>query len=109
LLPFLDDFLAQDKQKLHLAWDKAKDREKLSRSIFSQQALTKDLKEITTKELDKINESIGSRLDIRNFVKHSLIRFNASIIEHEDTLRIDASAVPTFVKESCYLPSDKLT
>ena len=109
LLPFLDDFLAQDKQKLHLAWDKAKDREKLSRSIFSQQALSKDLKEITTKELDKINESIGSRLDIRNFVKHSLIRFNASIIEHEDTLQIDASAVPTFVKESCYFPSDKLT
>ncbi|HQM17388.1 MAG TPA: helicase-related protein [Candidatus Cloacimonas sp.] len=107
IIPIFDDFFAQDKQKLHLAWDKAKEREKLSRSIFSQQALSKYLDEITT-ELDKINESIGSKLDIRNFVKQSLIRFNASIIEHEDTLQIDVSTVPNFVKESCYFPSAKL-
>lgn len=108
LIAGFDEFFKDDKKKLHNAWDNAKEKEKRSRTMFAQEALSARVDEIKT-ELDSIRDSIGSQLDIRNFVKHTLTCYQAVIREVKNTYKIDLSPVPTIVKESCgYLP-DKLT
>jgi len=103
-----DEFFADDKKKLHDAWENAKDKEKRSRTMFAQEALSSRVDEIKA-ELDSIRDSIGSQLDIRSFVKQSFLRYKAVIREAKDKLDIDLAPVPRLVRESCgYLP-DKVS
>jgi len=103
-----EDFLRDDKKKLHDAWDDATAREKRSRTMFAQETLTSRVDEIKA-ELDAIRETIGSQTSIRDFVKQSLIRYRAAFKEVKNSYHIDLTPVPKLVKETCgYLP-DKLT
>ena len=103
-----DEFFKDDKKKLHDAWENAKDKEKRSQTMFSQMGLASRVDEIKA-ELDSIRDSIGSQLNIKDFVKQTFTRYHAVIREVKSTYQIDLSPVPTLVKETCgYLP-DKIT
>lgn len=103
-----DEFFKEDKKKLHDAWENAKEKEKLSQTMFSQMGLAARVDEIRA-ELDSIRESIGSQLNIRDFVKQTFSRYHAVIKELKNSYQIDLSPVPSLVKETCgYLP-DKIT
>lgn len=107
LIDGFDELFKEDKQKLHNAWDLARDKEKRSQTMFSQMGLAARVDEIKS-ELDSIRDSIGSQLDIKSFVTQALTRYNAVIKEQNNSFQIDLSHVPTLVKESCgYLP-DKI-
>ncbi|HQP72294.1 MAG TPA: helicase-related protein, partial [Methanoculleus sp.] len=103
-----DEFFKDDKKKLHDAWENAKEKEKRSQTMFSQMGLAARVDEIRA-ELDSIRDSIGSQLNIRDFVKQTLSRYHAVIKELKNSYQFDLSPVPTLVKETCgYLP-DKIT
>jgi len=103
-----DEFFKDDKKKLHDAWENAKDKEKRSQTMFSQMGLASRVDEIKA-ELDSIRDSIGSQLNIKDFVKQTFTRYHAVIRDVKSTYQIDLSPVPTLVKETCgYLP-DKIT
>ena len=103
-----EEFFQDDKKKLHDAWENAKEKEKRSQTMFSQMGLAARVDEIRA-ELDSIRDSIGSQLNIRDFVKQTLSRYHAVIKEQKNSFQIDLSPVPTLVKETCgYLP-DKIT
>lgn len=103
-----DEFFQDDKKKLHDAWENAKEKEKRSQTMFSQMGLAARVDEIRA-ELDSIRDSIGSQLNIRDFVKQTLSRYHAVIKEQKNSFQIDLSPVRTLVKETCgYLP-DKIT
>ena len=90
------------KKKLHDAWENAKDKEKRSQTMFSQMGLASRVDEIKA-ELDSIRESIGSQLNIKEFVKQTLTCYHAVIREVKSTYQIDLSPVPTLVKETLWL------
>jgi len=103
-----DEFFQDDKKKLHDAWEIARNKEKLSQTMFSQMGLASRVDEIKA-ELDSIRDSIGSQLSIKDFVKQTFTRYHAVIREVKSTYQIDLNPVPTLVKETCgYLP-DKIT
>jgi hypothetical protein len=101
-----DEFFADNKKNLHDAWENAKDKEKRSRTMFAQEALSSRVDEIKA-ELDSIRDSIGSQLDIQSFVKQSFLRYKAVIRDAKSKLEIDLTPVPKLVRESCgYLPDN---
>lgn len=108
LISGFEEFLKNDKKKLHDEWDNATAREKRSRTMFAQETLISRVDEIKA-ELDSIRETIGSKLNIRDFVKQTLVRYHAIVKEVKNSYQIDLTPVPKLVKETCgYLP-DKLT
>lgn len=108
LISGFEDFLREDKKKLHDEWDNATAREKRSRTMFAQETLSSRVDEIKA-ELDYIRETIGSQTSIRDFVKQTLVRYHAIVKEVKNSYQIDLTPVPKLVKETCgYLP-DKLT
>lgn len=108
LISGFEDFLRDDKKKLHDEWDNATAREKRSRTMFAQETLTSRVDEIKA-ELDSIRETIGSQTNIKDFVKQTFVRYHAIIKEVKNSYQIDLTPVPKLVKETCgYLP-DKLT
>lgn len=107
LISGFEEYFREDKKKLYDAWENAKDKEKRSRTMFAQEGLTARVDEIKA-ELDSIRDSIGSQLNIKDFVKQTLLRYKAIIKEVKNTYQIDLTPVPKLIKESCgYLP-DKL-
>lgn len=107
LIDEIEEFFQDDKNKLHAAWEIAKEKEKLSQTMFSQMGLAARI-DVIKAELDSIRDSIGSQLNIRDFVKQAFSRYRAIIKEQKSSYQIDLSPVPTLVKESCgYLP-DKI-
>ncbi len=108
LIAGFDEFFADNKKNLYDAWENAKDKEKRSRTMFAQEALSSRVDEIKA-ELESIRDSIGSQLDILGFVKQCLLRYKAVIKEVKDKLEIDLTPVPKLVRENCgYLP-DKVS
>ena len=103
-----DEFFADDKKKLHNAWDKAQEKEKRSQTMFSQMGLAARVDEIKA-ELDSIRDSIGSQLNIKDFVKQTFSRYRAEIKEQKNSYQIDLSSVPALVKETCGYLQDKIT
>jgi hypothetical protein len=99
LIAGFDEFFKEDKKKLHDAWENAKEKEKRSRTMFAQEGLTGRVEEIKA-ELDAIRESIGSQLNIRDFVKHSFTRYKAIVKEAKKSLLIDLTPIPKVVKET---------
>ncbi len=103
-----DEFFQDDKNKFHDAWEIAKEKEKRSQTMFSQMGLSARI-DVIKAELDSIRDSIGSKLNIKDFVKQAFSRYNAVIREQNNSFQLDLSPVSSLVKESCgYLP-DKIT
>ncbi len=64
------DFVSEERDKLHLEWDKVTEREhRLSQTMFAQHALKV---EEVARELSSVREAIGSKADTERFVKDAL-------------------------------------
>jgi hypothetical protein len=100
-----DEFFKEDKKKLHDAWENAKEKEKLSQTMFSQMGLAARVDEIRA-ELDSIRESIGSQLNIRDFVKQTFSRYHA-VSKTKKSYQIDL--VCSLLVKKLWLPNDKIT
>ncbi len=106
LIEGFNDIVSDDIQNLHKDWEKASEREKESRSLFAQSTIK--VEEIA-KELNSIRESIGTSQNIKEFLKFSLILYDAIIKEeNENYLRFDLSSVNQIVKENCNIRENDL-
>jgi hypothetical protein len=63
------DFTAPEREALEKEWEKAADREKLSRTLFAQHGI--DPAEVAS-ELAAVRRSIGSTVDVERFVREVL-------------------------------------
>jgi hypothetical protein len=72
------DFAQAERDELHGEWQAAADREKLSRTMFAQQAIKT---EEVAQELEAIRRSIGSGVDVEWFVREVLAGHGARITE----------------------------
>jgi len=68
-LPGFDEFLKPQTEQLHVEWDRAAEREKRSRSIFSQERIRPD--EVAA-ELAAMQSAIGSGADVEHFVRDAI-------------------------------------
>ncbi len=104
LISGLEDHFAREQvEKLDL-WDKEAEREKQSRTIFAQHVLARE-SEPVQEELETFRRSLGSPVDVQNFVHTSLQAHGAKIIEKRDYFEFNLSEVPDVLRESAgFLP-----
>ncbi|MCZ7534447.1 MAG: helicase-related protein [Acidimicrobiia bacterium] len=93
ILPGLEDLVQPKAQELIRAWDDAADREKASRSLFAQLAMTpEDVAQFFTAS----ERALGSSADIKNFVTTALGELGA-VITPGRTTTLDLSETPSAV------------
>lgn len=68
-LPGFDDYIQPRRKELELEWDAAADREKRSRTMFSQDAINPD---DVAAELQAVRDAIGAGADVERFVRDAL-------------------------------------
>ena len=78
------------------AYNKAKERNEATRSIFSQQAIKVD--EIK-QDLEEVDNAIGTTNTVADFVKKSLLKLGADIRSYKEGYKIDLTNVPPVIKD----------
>lgn len=103
ILPGLEDFVQPKAQELIRAWDDAADREKASRSLFAQLAMTpEDVATFFTAS----ERALGSSADIEDFVTTALGELGAVISPGRATT-IDLAETPSAVLPYVHVNTDK--
>ena len=97
-LPELDQILAPKKEDWYARWDASADREKRSRTMYSQEGLAKRVDEIRP-EIEEASRAIGTPLDIKNFVQKSFKSLDATVAENGKVTVIDMDRSPRALKD----------
>jgi superfamily II DNA or RNA helicase len=100
LLPGLDEFFREDKKRLHREWDQITEREKRSRTMFAQDAMSARVEDVQ-RELQAVRSAIGSPVQVEQFVTQALSGYGAHIKNKDGKNVVDCSAVPRSVREAC--------
>jgi len=102
LLPGIDEFLLSNEanKRFQTEWDKAKDREKRSRTMFAQEALQANVADVA-RELSAVQECVGSSEDVERFTRAALSELGASISDQPNYMKIDLSNAPLALRETC--------
>ncbi|MDR1280492.1 MAG: DEAD/DEAH box helicase [Opitutaceae bacterium] len=105
LLPGFEEIIAPQRDLLAREWINASEREKKSRSLFAQNAIKV---EDVAREVEAMRATLGSRLDVQEFLETSLERYGAVRLGgiHGRTGRYDLSPVPVPVREAMSLSAD---
>jgi superfamily II DNA/RNA helicase len=86
-LGFIDD-LAPKKDKLHVEWENARDREKVSRSRFAQHTLAP---EAVAEELGNVRAALGGRDEVARFLESVLQAANVPRQTRDQTITVNLS------------------
>ncbi|MBZ5709321.1 helicase-related protein [Nannocystis pusilla] len=70
------DFAEPQRREVELVWERAREREKRSRSVFAQASI--DVAEVAA-ELDAVREAIGAAPDVERFVRTALAGLGAHL------------------------------
>ncbi|MEJ5220520.1 MAG: helicase-related protein [Tepidiforma sp.] len=92
-----------DQAERHLGWDRAADREKMSRTIFAQHAMHP---EEVMSELREAARALGNSYDVERFVREAAMRLGQPLGEERGQPVIDfspSSALPPSVKDAAGL------
>jgi hypothetical protein len=96
LLPGMEEYFSKEMKQINKEWELSADREKQSRSIFAQVSIKPD--EVQA-ELNASRDAIGSGVDLKNFVRHSLAGFGAAVGENKG-LVVDLSTASAALKNN---------
>ncbi|MCK5804368.1 MAG: SWF/SNF helicase family protein, partial [Lentisphaeria bacterium] len=106
LLPGLDEYLREDRERLHADWDKASDRERRSRTMFSQEGLQRHVSEVQA-ELASSQRAVGSGHDVQQFMADAVNAAGGHLNEGRKGWTLDLSATPVELRDACGLQVDK--
>lgn len=98
----MDEFIKPKREQLYLEWERSADKEKKSRSIFTQQSIK--FEEIAA-ELETIRAAIGDHSMVRRFTLDALESLGASVSKG-DRPRIDPSELPAALKDTLPVSTD---
>ncbi|MEX2382207.1 MAG: DEAD/DEAH box helicase, partial [Opitutales bacterium] len=92
----MDDFLKPKREQLYLEWERSAEKEKKSRSIFTQQAIK--FEEVAA-ELEAIRSAIGDNAVVNRFTVDALQALGATVSQN-GAVKIDLSELPVGLKET---------
>jgi superfamily II DNA or RNA helicase len=90
------DELVEQSQALHSQWEAATERERRSRTMFAQEGI--HVEEVA-RELQAVQQSIGSGVEVASFVREALRALGATVSE-TDGLEADLSEAHPAVREA---------
>jgi hypothetical protein len=92
LLLEFEEYFRPRKEDLFAKWDLSAEREKRSRTMFSQEGLSASVSEVE-RELSQVREAIGSSRDVAAFTKEALLAHGA-VLNQNGALKIDLAEIP---------------
>jgi superfamily II DNA or RNA helicase len=87
-----EGYFGPAKDDLFAKWDLSADREKRSRTLFSQEALAAGVEEID-RELSEARQAIGSSIDVSAFTREALLAHGA-VVNQNGALKLDLAEIP---------------
>jgi hypothetical protein len=99
LLPGLEAYLRPKREQLELAWDRAAEREKRSRTMFAQESLQAHLGEVA-QELEAARQAVGSSRDVAAFTVQALRAHGAAGAERAGRWRFNFAEVPRALRDA---------
>jgi superfamily II DNA or RNA helicase len=94
-----DDILGDEEQTVLHNWDIAGEREKRSRTVFAQEALSNRIDEAVRQELAETRASIGSSADVAWFTRNALNALGGSAQVKNSVLHIDLAGMPKSLQD----------
>ena len=98
LLPGLDEYLQGDLKKIHAEWDRAGDREKRSRTMFSHEGIQARVDEVA-KELNAARAAVGSHTDVTRFTAEAVSASGGIILPRRHEFELDLSDAPLALRD----------
>ncbi len=92
----LDDAERRLREEVELAWDRATERERRSRTIFAQAAIRP---EEVARELREAEAALGSARDVERFVRDACARLGVPLARDQQGWRLSAQLLPEAVRE----------
>ena len=97
-LLLFDNLLTQDREKLHSEWEAAADKEKRSRTMFAQEAVSRMVEDVR-RELEAVQGAIGSGVDVQRFMEEAL-RAHGAVVSSNGSFSFDLSEVKLGPREA---------
>jgi len=94
-LTLFEDLISSHKNKLHQEWDKVKEREKRSRTMFAQETIKF---EEVAQEVRAIRAAIGTNIDVANFIK-DIFRTHRAVVSDNGASTINVTESPRSFKD----------
>ncbi len=98
----MDEFIKPKREQLYLEWERSADKEKKSRSIFTQQSIK--FEEVAA-ELETIRAAIGDNKVVSSFTVDALESLGAAVSKN-GTLKVDPSELPVGLKDTLPISGD---
>jgi len=100
LLPGMEDFLREQRARLHADWENVSQKEKRSRTMFAQEGIQARVGEVG-RELQAVRAAIGAGADVESFTREALRACGAFITDKPDGVEFDLRETPRALRESC--------
>ncbi len=111
LLLDFEEYFRPRKEDLFAKWDLSAEREKRSRTMFSQEGLSASVSEVE-RELAEVRKAIGSSIDVAAFTKEALMAHRA-VVNQNGALKMDlrrslaASETSSLLTATCWSVSSR--
>ena len=99
LLPGFDEYLRGGLKEIHAEWDRARDREKRSRTMFSHEGIQARVDEVA-KELNAARHAIGSHTDVQRFTTEVVPAYGGIIQPKRHGYTLDLSETPLPLRDT---------
>jgi len=94
-LPGFEDFMRPRQMELDLQWEAAAEREKRSRTMFAQQAISVD---DVAAELNAAREAVGSGIDVASFMKDA-VKMHNGVVSENGAAAFDLTETPRGLRD----------
>jgi superfamily II DNA or RNA helicase len=93
-----EDYFRPAKEDLFAKWDMSAEREKRSRTMFSQEGLSASVEEVE-RELADVRKAIGSGIDVSRFTKEALLAHGA-VVAQNGVVKVDLAEIPRGLRDA---------
>lgn len=100
LLPGFDQYLREERARLHTDWERASQKEKRSRTMFAQEGIQTRIGDVA-RELEAVRNAIGSGREVEAFTRDALRAYGAFAADRPNGVDFDLHETPRALRESC--------
>lgn len=100
LLPGMEDFLREQRARLHTDWENVSQKEKRSRTMFAQEGIQARVKDVA-REIEAVRAAIGSGADVEAFTRQALQAYGAFVTDRQSGVEFALNETPRALRETC--------
>lgn len=100
LLPGFEQYIREERARLHTDWENVSQKEKRSRTMFAQEGIQARVGDVA-RELEAVRSAIGSAGEVEAFTRDALRAYGAFGTDRPGGVEFDLREAPRALRESC--------